>query len=265
MLLTKLLLISWPILFNGHSIAPPKKIMICYGKIAPRQATGHDVLVLEGNHYTKEDIAKFKMVNRKVMAYISTTEVNENAPYFEEIRPYILQKHENWDSYYLNLNDSETIGILLHEADKLMEMGFDGLFLDTVDNVADFGPLKNQKNAFLRFLNSLKEKHQDSFIVQNAGLSLLEKTHGQIDLIAVESVMTAYDFEKKSYNLRPKKDRKPYIAQILQLRKKYKKPFFLIEYTDSRTTAETVKKLAKTYKLGLFIAQIDLNCPYQFH
>lgn len=50
-------------------------------------------------------------------------------------------------------------------------------------------------------IREIKARYPNSFIIQNAGLFLLEKSRQYIDGVIMESIATTYDFRTKKYRL----------------------------------------------------------------
>lgn len=234
-------------------------VFFCYGKLNPVEIQGYDYVILESKNYNISDIKKVKKLNGKVLAYISLGEVNSQSNHFNKLKNITLGKNETWDSYYLDLKSDSTNQVLFSEIDRMLLDGYDGLFLDNIDNFTAFGFQKNQKSEIVSFLEKLKKKYPEHFILQNAGIELINDTHEFVDGIVVESVATDYTFSDNKYKLRNEKDYDIYIKRLNQLRRKYKFPIILVEYADSEVLYKEIqKRIAKTNFL-YFIGTIDLQ------
>jgi uncharacterized protein (TIGR01370 family) len=250
--------------FNHIKKEENPKTLICYGKLNPIEIKGYDLLIIEPLQYTKLQIATLKKQNKKVIAYISLGEVNSYSKYFNELKKLTLGKNKNWNSYYLNLKNDKTITILNTIIKENFNQGFDGLFLDNIDNFSQFGPQKDDKKYLISFLKNLKNTYTKKTIIQNAGLELLPETHSLIDQIIIESVATKYDFDTKSYNLNDKTFFENYISKINSIAFKYKKPILLIEYANSKKLYINIVNRLKKYKHQYFISTIDLQSIPKF-
>lgn len=234
-------------------------VFFCYGKLNPLEIRGYDYVILESKHFNASDIKKVKKLNGKVLTYISLGEVNSQAKLFSQLKDITLGKNENWDSYYLDLQSDATVQILFSEIDRMLLDGYDGLFLDNIDNFTSFGFQKNQKSEIINFIGKLKEKYPEHFILQNAGIELITETYQFVDGVVVESVASDYTFSDNKYKLRDEKDYENYIKKLNQLRRKYKFPVILVEYADSAELYNDIlKRIAKTNFL-YFIGTIDLQ------
>lgn len=237
-----------------------ENVFLCYGKIAVDEIKDYKYVILEEAYYTKEEVLKIKENNQKVLCYISLGELDKYVSYYEEAKNYVLPgKNAIWNSYFLDLSKEGLQNILLQNIEKKLAKGFDGLFLDNIDNYGTWGKQKQLKKHLYIFLAKIVTNFPNAYLMQNAGLDLVNTTHDFIDSIAIESVITNYDFSKKKYRLREEKDSKKLIESIKKIEEEYQIPFLLIEYTNDLKMYQKIQKRLKKYKWSLFVGQIDLQ------
>ncbi len=240
--------------------SPPKmKILYCYGKFKPELVIGYDLVVVEAAHFFPSNVRVLKANNKKVIAYISLGEVNRYAAHFEKLQQSTLGKNEIWDSYYLDIRKEQTQSTLLQLMKGLFDQGYDGLFLDNFDNFNQWGPQKEHKEAFIAFVKRIRDTYPDKFLIQNAGIELVPQTFQWVDALAVESVVTDYDFNAKRYRLRAAKQYQPYREELLQLYAKFKLPTHLIEYAESSELKNHIAKELEDTPFDFFIGSISLQ------
>ncbi|PZO26493.1 endo alpha-1,4 polygalactosaminidase [Flavobacterium macrobrachii] len=234
-------------------------VLFCYGKTKPETLKGYNYLFLEPLNYSKNDINLIRKSNKNVLAYISLGEVNSQAKHYKKLKNIVLGKNENWDSYYLDIKSKETQKILISLIDEAFEKGFEGMFLDNIDNYSQFGPQKTDKNELIEFIKLINKKYPNKIFIQNAGLEFLEKTHGLIDGVVVESVATNYSFLDKQYKLRNKAEFESYIKRINLLSDKFKMQFILVEYADNKLLYNKISNRLLKFKFKYFVGKIDLQ------
>lgn len=234
-------------------------VLICYGKLQPEEISGYHTLILEPKHYFASDIRVFKKQNKEVYAYISLGEVNVNAPHYTKLSAITTGKNEQWDSYYLDLESAKTNQVLFEIIDAIFATGYDGLFLDNVDNFNQYGPQKKQKQALIQLIQKIKSKYPAKKLIQNAGLALVPETHKYISSLAIESVASAYDFKSQQYQLSTEEHWKSMRANLIEIQKKYQKPIILIEYADSPKLFTQIQDRSNTFDCSLFVGTIDLQ------
>jgi len=245
---------------NTYSATVGKStVLVCYGRLAPEDIKGYNYVILESQYYNIYEIRRIKSQNEKVLAYISVGEVNENAMHYNLLKDSTLGKNDIWNSHYINLKLENTAEILLGIINTTMEMGYDGFFLDNVDNFTAFGPQPDQKAELIDLLKKIHTTYPDKIFLQNAGLELIDETAPYVDAVIIESIASNYTFDDKSYKLRDQNDYESYIKKLKAIKKKYRLPIILIEYADSYELHNAIQKRIRNLGFEYFIGNIDLQ------
>lgn len=239
-------------------------VLVCYGKLSAESIKGYGYVILESKHYTAKDIKIIKEQNEKVFAYISLGEVNAHAPHFKTLKKYTLGKNEIWNSYYLNLKAEKTSTVLMDLIDKTLAKGYDGMFLDNIDNYTIHGPQKDQRKELVTLLRNIKEKYPKHLFLQNAALDLIAETSAYVDGIAIESVASLYNFKDKKYALRENKQFEEIMARLKTVNANYKVPVILIEYAGTNKLKNQITERIKSSNFQYFIGNIDLQTLPKF-
>jgi hypothetical protein len=267
MRLIKIFLCLLPVFLLANFIANDMKnntVLICYGKLKAETIKGYGYVILESRNFLPSNIRVIKSQNEKVFAYISLGEVNENAPHYQQLKGSTLGKNNIWNSYYLDLRSPKTNAVLMEIVDGIFAKGYDGLFLDNIDNFTIHGPQKSQKAELLALLKQIKDKYPKKQFIQNAGLDLASETAPLVDAIAIESIATAYDFNKKKYQLREKTQFESLMDRVKSVNESTKIPVILIEYSDSvKLTSQVLERIENT-GFDHFIGNIDLQTLPKF-
>jgi hypothetical protein len=242
----------------GHAVSK-NTVLVCYGRLDPATIKGYSVVILESEHYNPSEIKQIKSQNEKVLAYISLAEVNKNARHYELLKGNTLGKNSIWDSYYLNLKAERTKEILMAIIASTLEMGYDGLFLDNIDNFTIFGPQPDQKAELIQLLGAINSTYPDKTFYQNAGLDLIAETAPFVDAVMIESIATDYSFADKKYRLRAESDYQNYVTKLKAVKSNYKLPVILIEYADTVKLRDSVEQRIKNLGFDYFIGNINLQ------
>lgn len=265
----KILLVILPLilLFNAFQddMKESSTVLFCYGRIKPALIKGYQYVIIESKHYNKAEIRVIKAQNKKVFAYISLGEINENADRFEDFKKHTVGKNKIWNSHYIDLDSKKARQLIMEMTDELFAEGYDGLFLDNIDNFTVYGPQKDQKEKAIELIKSIKEKYPKKMFIQNAGLELAEETSRYIDIIAIESVASAYSFNDQKYNLREKKEFDNYFDHIKTISNTYSIPFIIVEYADTKTLESQIIKRLENSKFDYFIGNINLQTLPKFN
>ncbi len=241
-----------------------QKVLVCYGKFDVNLVKGYDLVILESAHFNIYEVKKLKQNNKKIVAYISLGELDEFSENYKSLKSTTLGKNENWNSYYLDLTLNKTKEVLTRSINKIFFMGYDGLFLDNIDNFNSFGPQFAQQKNLIEFLKAIRESHPESYIVQNAGLELIQSTKQYVDTVLIESVASNFTFEDKKYKLREQMDYFKYINDIKSVSNKNKISIILVEYADTKKLAKSIKDRLNITKFPYFIGDINLQTLPKF-
>ena len=243
----------------------PSTVLFCYGKLNPFAVKDYKYVILESKHFTAHDVSVMKSQNQKIFAYISLGEINENAAHFKELKEHTSGKNEIWSSHYINLNSKMANQILMEMIDEIFASGYDGLFLDNIDNYTIHGPQKDQTEKVVKLIKMIKEKYPKKMFIQNSGLDLVEETSRYVDLIAVESIATDYNFKDKKCKLRDKGTFETILKRINTISATYSIPFIIIEYAEAKPLLDQVEERLVTTGFDYFIGSIDLQTIPNFN
>jgi uncharacterized protein (TIGR01370 family) len=235
------------------------KVLICYAKLKPESIKGYKTLIVEPKHYLPSNIRVFKKQNEEIYAYISFGEVNTNADHYTKVARYTTGKNEQWDSHYLNLESPKTVKVLLDLVAQIFASGYDGIFMDNIDNFTQYGPQKGQHDAVIQLIKKIKATYPTKKLMQNAGLELVPETAPFISSVAIESIASHYDFDKKKYKLSEEERFTTLKSAVLTMHNKYKKDVLLIEYADTPELKNSIKQRLEDLDCSLFVGTIDLQ------
>ncbi|HYW34431.1 MAG TPA: endo alpha-1,4 polygalactosaminidase [Balneolaceae bacterium] len=243
---------------------PYKKISpfgIDYSKISARQVGGYDLLIVDPSEYNKSDITNLKATGATILAYLSVGEVEKHRWYFEEMKQRgFLGKNPNWGAYYLNLADSVTYSLFFKKIiPKIMSKGFDGLFLDTIDDVAPYSSRNQLQPYMVKLIRQIRATYPNAMIIQNDGTFLLNKTADVINAVIIEDVATNYNFKNQSYSLRGDKSYHERVQEINSYSERYSMPFLIVDYANNDSIRSLAIKRLNSITYPYFISNINLD------
>lgn len=109
----------------------------------------------------------------------------------------------------MDVRDTRWVALVIEEmVPAILRRGFNGLFLDTLDNPPELerrDPVGNagMTQAAARLVKALKLHWPQVPIILNRGYELLDSVARDIDHVLGESVYADYDFETKTYGKVP--------------------------------------------------------------
>jgi endo-alpha-1,4-polygalactosaminidase (GH114 family) len=174
--------------------------VIYYGHDKEEKLCKYDAAIIEPKGHSPEGIGVLKSRNCLAIAYLSVIEISPTDYRFRYLRDedFILcdgQKEVNtvFGNYMADIRSKRWQDILMHECGRLIEdLGYDGIFLDTIGNVENPRIRKEHQNSLINesilFLHRLRNKYPDHIIIQNNAIEkLISYTSGIIDGICWEN------------------------------------------------------------------------------
>lgn len=246
----------------------PVKWIVYFGeKLKPTDLKDVDVAMVEPDHV---DLTKFKDIKTTLIGYISLGEADETRPYWEKIKhkPYIIEPNPNWPGdIRVDMRNKEWQSLLLNEIiPSILNKGYKGLFLDTVDTAIYFEETQPKKfagakQAMIDLVKAIRKKFPDAILLPNNGLEFLQAYGDEIDGIIVEDLYTKYDFQKKKSKLTPKHEMHQKEEMLDQFKKKHaKKPIYniLYETSDKTDLAKYAISRSKQKQYEWYVTTVDL-------
>lgn len=247
---------------NATKSPKTDSFFICYGKIMPEKVFGYDLVILESQLYNSEEIKQFKAQNNTVIGYISLTEIHPTSTLYDKIKNYTFGKNAIWGSYYIDIAKPQAREIIYQEVDNIMQKGFDGLFMDNLDNASQWGVLKDHKHSLVQLVKEIKKRHSSIYLMQNAGLFVAKDLKNITDSILIESILTAYNFEKSEYAFREGSSSNNLLQELTKLKKECKKQVYILEYAETEKMKKIVETSLSKTTFSYAVANIDLqNIP----
>ncbi|MFK7930255.1 MAG: endo alpha-1,4 polygalactosaminidase [Myxococcota bacterium] len=146
----------------------------------------------------------------RVVVYLSIGEIGLSNTYLvdgeivlgqsilESNPEWFLGKNPNFDAHFADTNQEGWRTFVRTQANQLMALGYDGLFLDTVDTVDVF---PDTKPGMIALIEALRADHEGYPLVQNRGIEIIPETGPSVDALMFEVFTTRYDSAGGSYVL----------------------------------------------------------------
>jgi polysaccharide biosynthesis protein PelA len=195
-------------------------------QVAAEELRDYNLLVFDsGRHPPLPPLAARKKV---LLGYLSLGEVNAQRPYFQSALQagFLLGENPSWPgSRYVDVRDRRWREMVIRKlAPEILAQGFQGLFLDTLDDPAELERrdpevYRGMAAAAAELVKALRYGFPSIKIMMNRGYDILPEVAGVIDMELGESVYATYDFNRKVYQLAPAKEYGQQV-QVLQQAKR---------------------------------------------
>ncbi len=204
----------------GSGLAAPRasgsalRWAVYYADREPTRAFDpYDLLVLDSRHHPP--LRPLKDRGKTLLGYISVGEVETHRPWHDRVKGWGLldQENPNWPgSFYVDLRDRRWVKLVVEElVPALLRAGFDGVFLDTLDNPphlerTDPKRWAGMTEAAARLVATLRTNWPHVPIMQNRAYEILPQTARMIDYALGESVFAGWDFAAKKPHRQSEED-----------------------------------------------------------
>jgi uncharacterized protein (TIGR01370 family) len=162
-----------------------------------------------------------------VLGYLSLCEVEQHRKWFAAAKEagILAGENPNWrGSYFVDIRDARWRKIVVDQlAPEILAQGFQGLFLDTLDDAADLEnrdpkKFRGMKAAAIQLVGEIRKAAPTATLMVNRGYDLLPEIAGQIDIALGESVYGTYDFSSKTYHPVPTSDYRQQVDLLIRLK-----------------------------------------------
>jgi polysaccharide biosynthesis protein PelA len=219
--------------------AEPLNFYIDYSLIPDEAAMrAHDLSIVSPQ--ARFDMTRVHKTGQEIYAYISVVEVASDAPYRPKLEPSgirLMGTNELWKSDFADIAAPEWTRFVLKElAAPIVEQGFDGFFLDTVDShelLAKGFPDRAEefRKGIISLIKALKSAHPTKKIILNRGFPIWEELKESIDGVLVESVFQTFEGLGGKYKPVTNSDSDWLIGHIRRIQAA-NLPVYVVDYSD---------------------------------
>ncbi len=94
----------------------------------------YQTVVIDAEHFTKEDIKKLKKAGKTVYTYLSIGSLEDYRSYYKAYKHLALSKYDGWEGEeWVNVSDKSWQKLMLKRAKEFKNKGVDGFFIDNAD------------------------------------------------------------------------------------------------------------------------------------
>lgn len=194
---------------------PQRTWVVCYAQDVPADALAQfDLIVVDSAWPGK--VAALKQTRSTALAYISLGELNEQRAEFAKAKAagLLVMENPNWKGAWLvDVRDERWHAMIADElAAALLARGFDGFFLDTVDSSLHLEETDPQHYAGMKagvekLIARLHRTHPQAKLLLNGALAVAADQPDAVQMVAMESSLTDWDFATKKARWRTSDER----------------------------------------------------------
>ncbi|MFA4885254.1 MAG: hypothetical protein WC601_05705 [Desulfotomaculaceae bacterium] len=261
--------VDWLNRFNAA-----KNYALYYGDGRDNELSSFDVAIVEPGGQSPESVRRMQDAGALVLGYLSVSEIHPSMDEFKLLdysdflcingRPLVNREYSN---YLADLRSKRWNDILLYKSGHILHnLGYDGLFLDTIGNVESGDLAVSLKDSLLIAAADIVRKIRAIFpnhiIVQNCGLeNLCFLTSGYLNGICWENP----NFENPAGMLWAKN----IVSNLVKLKDRYGlKIFILLEEKDKAGAGAPDAATERNYQMAREVAELNrfllYRAPYRY-
>lgn len=218
----------------------------------------YSLVVLDSIHHPP--IRPLLEQRKTVIGYLSLGEAESYRDYYKDVEKegILLDKNPNWpDSRYVDVRDARwTRRVVETLVPRLLHKGFQGIFIDTLDNPPELerrdpAKFKGMTVAAANLVKAIRRHYPRIYIMLNRGYTILPAVESEIDAVLGEAVFTEIDFEKNTYRLTDPKLYRQQVDLLQAARKRQPKlRVFTLDYWKPDDIAGVIRIYAEQRKNG---------------
>ncbi|MEJ2680400.1 MAG: endo alpha-1,4 polygalactosaminidase, partial [Gammaproteobacteria bacterium] len=154
----------------------------------------YDRVVIQPDQTTPETIQRLKTLGTTVYGYLSISELPQDA-LDATLQKALIGENKNWNAHIFDITHPTWQQHLLQTAKHYRDMGFDGVFLDTLDSYRLTSLSNTAQHAQAQGLVDIIQRLSAIFsgqVLINRGFDILESVSRYIQAVVTESVFYAY-------------------------------------------------------------------------
>lgn len=245
------------------------RFIVYYGREADEALREAAVAVLEPE--ASPDLIATRGAGATFLGYVSLGEVHDARPYFRDLEQagVLLGEQPNWPgAWFVDMRSEVWRRLLLERVvPEVMARGFDGIFIDTLD---DAGFLESRDpvrcagmvTAAARLVRALRQRIPGRPIMINRGYAVLPQIVGQFDMLLGESVRSTHRPGDGSYALLSNSDYAWQRDQMWEARRRHPAlRLFSLDYWDPSDETGIARLYAEQRRNGFvpYVATPDLT------
>jgi len=220
----------------------------------------YDLVVIDGEEATKAQIKDLQQSGAIVLGYLSIGTIEQGRFWFKRVTPYRLDFWGDFGEWYADTSKSGFRSVIAKTVmPRFIAKGFDGIFLDNVDMIADHPRQRPGMQELVKNLARLAHRRNKFLFAQN-GEDVLGKIFRSLDGWNREDVTSTYDFDSEKYVALSQDEVDANLAAIRQV---HDRGLFVTtaDYTDSSNTQiiEVARSNACSVGALPFVSNIELT------
>lgn len=207
----------------------------------------HRRAVLQRLHYSSAELGELTSAGTCALSYLALSE--DRGPAAPWHRP---ERNPWWGGHYVDVGHAAWQDLTMKHAERSIERGFGGLFLDTLDTVSLF---PEDREPLVGLVASLRALIGDRYLMANRGLALAAELAPLVDGFLFEAFSTTW---VGGYRALPQHELLAN-ARVLQDLQRTGRDLYALDYATSPALTRFAQARAATHGLPSQVSNRDLT------
>lgn len=224
-----------------------RKFGVYYGQRFLPELSSFDVLILD--EFIHPDLPRIRegaSVRQTLFGYVSVCELGAGRSYNAAVREAKLVLPQLSERGYemIDIRRPEWQRMVVEEiVPRILEEGFDGIFLDTLDDAVwledlDKNAYAGTRDAAVALVHAIRARFPGHPIMMNCGFELLAAVGGDIDMFLAEDLLSAWEGPGFKPRLRGHVEANKELKMIAAARQQHEKlAIYSLDYWDPKDQA----------------------------
>lgn len=177
-------------------------------KAEPQVFNRYNLIVFDSEYHPR--LQPLLNEDKMLLGYLSLGEAEKDRTYFYDIKKkgILLGENKKWPgSYAVDIRNHQWSEMVLESIiPDILNKGFKGIFLDTLDSPLDLERrdpkrYRGMKMAALNLIKAIRHHYPSITIMMNRAYEILPEAAPYVDMQLGESTLTDYNFGKKTYEM----------------------------------------------------------------
>ncbi len=214
-----------------------------------------DRLILESENIRPSELSGLKQHGASTYAYLSIGEVGPQRTWKHLIKTeWTTGVNTAWNSTVMDMTHPGWQQFVLQRVELLLQQGYDGLFLDTMDsyqiNSNNDATRAAQEEALATLIYQIKRNHPAIKLIANRGFEVMDKIGTQLEAVAAESLYSRWNNDQGSYQAVPEADRQWLYTKLSEVKSRFNLDIISIDYVAPANRDKALEVARQISDLG---------------
>jgi polysaccharide biosynthesis protein PelA len=244
--------------------SPNKSWVVYYKDELPASAfEPYDIIVFDREKHPP--IRDLKAKGKVILGYISAGELEEYRPDAKHVKANhaLLHKNPQWKGHVaVDVRNPEWTRYLIEEViPPVLQSGFDGIFVDTLDSVEAYElehpeQYKGMIESAAAMIKAIRYHYPTMKIMINRGFYTMPHIAAEVDYLLGEGTLVKYDFEKGNHRFFEEHIYQEYVDKMHELKRKAPHlELVMLDYWHM-DDPDTVKEIYRRHEANGFIPYV---------